>query len=113
MTDVYEHNPQDHDDPVAGPTWLIGFLGTILLVAIMLGTTALYYNVKAGKVDEQVVRPERAEVAKLHRAQEAMLTGPPRWVQREDQGEMVTALVIPIEDAMDLVVAEANAGGDR
>ncbi len=110
MTDVFEHNPDDHDDPVAGPTWLVGLLGAILLVVILMGVTALYYNVKGQELDDQFVNVERLEVRELRHQQEARLRGPSRWEKRDDQGETVEALIIPIERAMELVVEEAKAG---
>ena len=38
---------------------------------------------------------------------------PPRLIERQEQGATVTAYIIPIEQAMQLVVDEANAGGGR
>ncbi len=108
MTEVFEHNPGDHDDPVTGQTWLIGFLGALVLVAMMLGLTAIYYNAKAREINKVVIIPERQEVRQLLQEQEALLAGPPRWVTRDDAAETVEALIIPIEWAMELVVAEAE-----
>ncbi len=111
MTDVYEHNPEEHEDPTAGLTWFMGLLGALVLVVIMLGITALYYNVKAQQVRDQVVSPQRREVLELRLQQEALLADPPRWVERDEQGQTVRAYVIPIEQAMESVVEEANAPG--
>lgn len=110
MSDVYEHNPDDHDDPRPALTWFFGFVGAVLLVVTVLIVTALYYNVKAQEVAIQVVRPQRLEVIELREQQEAMLHAPAGWVEREDQGETVRAYTIPIEQAMELVVKEYNAG---
>ncbi len=71
--------------------------------------TALYYNVKAEKVQAVVITPDQAEIKELRRQQGALLTGPTRWVERDDQGQTIDALVIPIERAMELIVQEANA----
>ncbi len=106
MTDVFEHNPGDHEDPLAGPTWLMGFLGAVTLVAIIGALTALYYNEKNEEVEDQIVIPPREEVADLTAQQEALLAGPPRSIIRQEQGEEVRAYVIPIDRAMELVVRE-------
>ncbi len=106
MSEGFEHNLGDHEDPLAGPTWLVGVFGVVTLVAIIGGLTALYYNEKNSEIEEQVVIPPREEVADLTAAQEALLAGPPRSVVREEQGEQVKAYVIPIERAMELVVKE-------
>ena len=113
MTEVFEHNPQDHEDPVAGPTWLVGILGAILLVVSLLGLTALYYNVKAEELEGQVIGLERLEVLELRRQQEALLAGSPRWIKRDEQGEEIEAFIIPIERAMELVVEEAGTRDTR
>ena len=39
MTDHYEHNIDNHGDPAASSTWLVGFIGVVLLVVTMLGVT--------------------------------------------------------------------------
>jgi hypothetical protein len=104
-------NPPDRADPTPGLTWLLGLVGTLLLVVIVLGLTALYYNVKAEVFQRQVVSAQRVELEALRREQEALLAGPPRYVEREQQGETVRAYIIPIEQAMEIVVREAAGGG--
>ncbi len=111
MTEVFEHNPDDHEDPKAGITWFIGAVGTLMLAVTMLAVWALYYNVKANEVQAAVVLPIREEVLELRRGQEALLAGSPRWIELVDaQGQPVTTYVIPIERAMEIVVREANDG---
>jgi len=107
VSDVYEHNPGDHEDPQAGPTLLVGIVGTLMLVAILLALTAIYYNAKAREVEVQVVDVDRAEVRDLYEGQRALLHESGRK-PREVLGETVEVDVIPIERAMALVVQEAN-----
>ena len=109
MTDYHEHNIDDHEDPAASSTWLVGFIGVVLLVVTMLGVTALYYNVKADRVDEKVVKPDRWDVKKLRIQQEGRLTAPARWEERDDGGEVTRELVIPLDRAMKIVVEEYGA----
>ena len=109
MTDHFEHNIDDHEDPAASSTWLIGFIGAVLLVVTILGVTALYYNVKADQVDEKVVQVDIDEPNDLRDSQERRLTASAHWEERDDGGEIVRQLVIPIERAMALVAAE-NGG---
>ncbi len=109
MTDYYEHNTDDHEDPAASSTWLVGFIGVVLLVVTMLGVTALYYNMKADRVDEKVVKPDRWDVKKLRIQQEGLLNTPPRWVERVEGGEVTRELAIPLERAMKIVVEEYGA----
>ena len=111
MTDVFEHNPDDHEDPRAGLTWLLGAIGALTLLITMLAVWALYYNVKAVQVEEAVVAPARQDVIELRESQEEFLVGPPRWILVDVQGEPVRRYVVPIEQAMEAVVRESN--GDR
>ncbi len=110
MTEVFEHNPDDHEDPRAGLTWLLGSIGILTLVITMLAVWALYYNLKAVEVEAAVVAPARQDVIELRQRQEELLVGPPRWITVDVQGETVRRYVVPIERAMDLIVQENNGG---
>ena len=108
MTEISEHNPDDHGDPSSSSTLLVGVVGALLLVATVMGTSALYYNVKADQVLSKVITPERVEPVEHYRPQQEFLTGPARWIQRDEQGETVRAFIIPIERAMELVVLDSG-----
>ena len=108
MSDAYEPNPGDHEDPRAGITWFVGFVGSVAFVVTTLAVWALYYNVKGQQLEESFVAPAREEVAELKRSQQALLAGPPRWIDVDDQGETVRRYIIPIEQAMELVVQETR-----
>jgi hypothetical protein len=112
MTEVFEHNLGDHEDPLPGPTWIIAFLGIVLLSVIMLGLTALYYNAQHQEQTRKVVVRDPMELQHLRETQQAQLTRGPAWVEEkvkvegQNQEQVVPALVIPIDQAMDAVVKE-------
>jgi hypothetical protein len=106
MSDVFDHNPSEPDDPAAAATWVVSLVGVLLLVATILGVTAIYYNVKATEVEEAVLALPYKTVETMRSRQEALLQGPPRRVTRVDETGEVEVLVIPIDRAMELVVAE-------
>lgn len=107
MSDVYEHNPDDHEDPVAGVTWMIGFIGTVLLVVIVLGVTSIYFGAEIDEERETILAVEPLDLETLNAKQVAQLQGPPRWViTRLDQEEVDRQLIIPIDDAMARIAAE-------
>ena len=107
MSEVYDHNPEEHDDPSAGPTWLTTVVGVLLLVATVLGTTALYYNVKAGEVEREVIARPFDAIGTMRKNQLARIEGTARKVTRVgENGEMEEAFLIPIDRAMEIVVAE-------
>ena len=109
MTDHHEHNIDDHEDPAASSTSLVGFIGVVLLVVTMLGVTALYYNMKASKEQVVVVDEPFIDVKNLRIQQERILTTPARWVERDEGGEVTRELHIPLERAMKIVVEEYGA----
>ncbi len=107
MSTHNQHNIIDHQDPDAGITWGIGLVGTILLVVTILAVVALYYNVKASKVQEAVIDPQREDVRQLRAEQQRILNDQPRWVEREDEsGEVQRYLAIPIDRAIQLVIEQ-------
>jgi hypothetical protein len=115
MTDTYEHNPNDHEDPVAGPTWTVSIVGAVLFVVSVLGVAALYYNVVSEEevakryedppADETRQKP-LTDLQQLDREQLARLDGPVRIERRVEVPE--GALVIPIDQAMELIIEEAG-----
>lgn len=106
MSDAYEHNIGDHEDPLAGSTWLIMLIGSVLLVVIMLGLTALYYTSKNRAVETEIVAAPVQALLDLRAVQNARLTGAPRWEKRDDAGNEITAFVIPIDRAIEITARE-------
>lgn len=109
MTEVFDHNPGERDDPKVVPIWYLGLVGAVLLIVIVFGLTAIYSTVQAEAFQVQVINRTHREVAEVLRKQEAMLDG--GTVEVEQQGQTVRKKTIPIERAMELVVEEARTGG--
>lgn len=130
MSDAYEHNPGDHEDPLPGPTWLVGIIGVVLLVVIVFGLTSLYYGAErelderqeAQRFEQSRDRGEKStSVEALTAGQDAVLADPAAALSasgrsgavREQQwvdGRVVSSrVIIPIEDAMQIVAGE-NGG---
>jgi hypothetical protein len=114
MTEVFEHNLGDHEDPLPGPTWIVTFVGAVLLTVIILGLTALLYNAQEQEDEVKLIQRDPEELASLRDQHLAQITGEPRWVEEtvtvegSQQEQKVQALVIPIDQAMQLVVKEAG-----
>lgn len=108
MSDNLEHNPGDHEDPLPGPTWIIGVLGAVLLAVVILGVTALFFNADARVVDQKVVEQPYPQFEALKQEQLARLQGPPRIVEVNENDKVVQSVVIPIELAMQKI-AERSA----
>ena len=106
MSEVFEHNPGDHEDPLPGPSYLVGLVGAVLLIVIFLGVTALFFNADSDEITRKVIDRDPAELDALRAQQQALLTGPPHWEKYTENDKPQTALVIPLEQAMQLTVKE-------
>ena len=105
MSDVFEHNPDDHEDPAAGPLWLVAALGIFLFIVTVLALTALYYNQLNMEVESKEIRATNQVIEDLRAKQQARLDEP-----HLDQFEEEIALVITIDQAMEIITEEY---GDR
>src|SRR5690349_5822804 len=107
MSEVFEHNPGDHEDPLTGPTWLLGLLGAVLLAVIGMGLTALLYNAQAQETVKKIEIRDPAELIALRAAQQARLHEAAHWqISTDLEGRQHKALVIPIDQAMEQVVKD-------
>jgi len=111
MSQAYEHNPGDHEDPQADMTWLIGFVGTFMLIVIVLGVTALLKTMERRTVDDVVVRQEPVEVQNLEADERSRIEGGARreWYLDAESSPR-QRIVIPIDRAIELTVTELNEG---
>jgi hypothetical protein len=94
----------DYDDIKTSSIALVGFVGAIVLVAIIFALQVVYYHVAAAQFQEKDIQPPMAELQKATNAQQAELTA----YRSVDKTKGVVA--IPIDRAMDLVVQEGQAG---
>jgi hypothetical protein len=106
MTEVYEHNLGDHEDPVPSSTWMVGLVGTIALVIILLGLTALYYNAKSEEFTEKHLVMESKELAELRSHQDQLISNWWKDADAERYG-------MPVELAMQRYVDQVQRGDTR
>lgn len=110
MSDHFEHNANDHEDPDAGSTWTVGFVGAFLVPATMLGVAALTYSIidehRAAMAEE--AGPVVTEVDALRTAQTTRLQADPHRELRPENLDGSESLVIPLSEAIELYVAEAS-----
>lgn len=93
---------QNYDDPKADTLATIGFVGTLLFIATVIGLSALYFNVQNREIDAKVMNADFPELRQLQTEQRTALSSY-RYANPEK-----TAVAIPIDRAMQLVVEEAN-----
>ena len=75
-----EHNPGDHEDPVAAETWTVTFVGVILFAVTVLFVAALSYSVMLGEREMKVIDAPMEGVIELEAVQSARLR--PRRISR-------------------------------
>ena len=98
----------DHEDPLPGPTWTVMISGIFLLAVVLLGTTALTYDVLRVEREVKVLSQAPAEIEMLRAQQRKRLQGPPRKEIRLENGGDVS-VVIPIDLAMQLELRDGEA----
>jgi hypothetical protein len=113
MSDVDRHSLIDREDPAAGPTWVIGLIGVLLLVVAIFVIAAILYRSLALEFEQKVSARVPRELEELRREQSARLTDPPRWEIRPDSPEGGRSLVIPVDQAMAAMAAEASASSSE
>jgi len=113
MSRVQTNNSRRHEDPAAGPTWVIGLIGIVLFVAIVLAIAALLFRVVSAEFEQKVAGEPPRELLQLRARQAARLADPPRWELRPDSPEGGRSLVIPIEQAMAAFVEEKAEAGQE
>ncbi len=94
------------DDPVAGPTWVISLSSIIILVALVIATCVFYFQFENLEVDVKVIEPPSTWSAKLKSEQLGQLAVYQKYTVTASNGSDETRIRIPIDRAIDLIVAE-------
>ena len=94
----------DTDDPRAAPTFLVGIIGTILVIVTIFSLEALYHSTLVAERERKHAGSPPEQIRELDEAQSQALSGY-RVIDAEND-----IFAIPIERAMELVVEEANGG---
>ncbi|MFK7960450.1 MAG: hypothetical protein AB8G96_07985 [Phycisphaerales bacterium] len=97
------------EDPMPGPMWTWGIAGSLVCIALAIAVASLLYEMVDRRDSEAFYSQPIEVVEAMKEAQNARLHGEVRQERRDDMGEG-TALVIPIDMAIDAMVEE-YAGG--
>jgi len=96
-----------HEDVKTSAVALVGFLGAVVLFALIILLQVVYYWAAERQVQRKEIDAPESELREAVAAQQAKLVGY-RWV---DQKQGIVA--IPIQRAMDLVVRDLAAGEEE
>ena len=100
------------DDPEAGSTWFFSLVSVVLMAVTVLGLVAIYFGFADVEVEEKVLDRKVRSLEKLRLSQETTLQETGTYEIETIDGETVTRIRIPIEDAMSLVLAEQRSRSD-
>jgi len=89
-------------DPDAPRLWYIGVVGVVLVFVTIVGLQAIFYSVEQKEKDRKAAQHGPGQVNRLRATQLEQLHDY-RWIDRNNN-----IVAIPIERAMELVIAESN-----
>jgi hypothetical protein len=96
---------EDHEDPDAWATWAIGLAGAFIMVATVALTCGIFYRASITEASDKSINIRYEERDMVKAAQQAVLEEAAHWVSEQDPDELksVNRLVIPIDQAMDII----------
>lgn len=87
------------DDPEAGKTWLVSLMGVIILAALVIALSVMYFRTEATEVEAKVIAPEYLALKELKTRQLELLASKGAYTVEVD-GKQVQRNRIPVADAM-------------
>ena len=107
------------DDPEAGQTWLVSLIGIIILTAVVIALSVMYFKTEQTEVDLKVIEPQYIALADLKLKQMELLSSSGNY-SLDIAGKPVERQRIPVAEAIKLVaqnsaltVPPASAGKPR
>jgi methyl coenzyme M reductase alpha subunit len=96
----------DTEDPISGPTWVVGLAAAILTLVTVLGVTALYYAAERAEAQHKVMSVRSQEAGIRREADRMALMNEAHWEQWTDADGVIAGertLVVPMDTARDIV----------
>jgi hypothetical protein len=106
----HRHEAGDTEDPSGIATWAIGIGGSFLMIATVAIASGIFFRAESweARVKHVDVRYEQRDMVRA--AQHAVLEESAHWVREHDpaSGRVVDRLVIPINQAMNIVAGNTE-----
>ena len=90
------------DDPEAGQTWLVSLIGIIILTAVVIALSVMYFKTEQTEVDLKVIEPQYIALEDLKLKQMELL-GSSGAYSLDIAGKPVERQRIPVAEAIKLV----------
>ena len=103
------------DDPEAGQTWLVSLIGIIILTAVVIALSVMYFKTEQTEVDLKVIEPQYIALEDLKLKQMELLSSSGTY-SLDIAGKPVERQRIPVAEAIKLAaltVPPASASKPR
>ena len=100
----------DNEDPDGWATWAIGISGAFIMIATVAATCGLFYSAASNEAFDKSVNIRYEERNMVIAAQQAVLEEAAHWesVKNTDDNKSIDRLVIPIDQAMDIIAGNTK-----
>lgn len=93
------------DDPEAGKTWVTAIVGIIILTALMIALSVIFFQTEQREVDIKVIEPEYVALKEMKASQADLLASKGSY-SLDIGGQPVKRERIPVADAIKLMAAD-------
>ncbi|MDP7005762.1 MAG: hypothetical protein QF718_06090 [Phycisphaerales bacterium] len=110
MSHEQPHIENDHEDPDGWATWAIGIGGSFLMITTVAIACGIYYSAATTEAFDKNVNIRYEQRDMVRDAQHAVLVESAHWVteQHPETGKTVERLVLPINDAMNIIAGNSK-----
>lgn len=104
------HFTAEQEDPNSWATWAIGIGSSFLVITTVAIACGIYYRAATTESLDKNINIRYDKRHAVQETQRAVLEESPHWVREQDpsSGELRDRLVIPIDDAMNIVAENTN-----
>ena len=99
------------DDPEPGSTWFFSLAGIVILVALVVAASVMYFHAETRETDAKVIDPAYAKLEAVRATWREQLGSYQRYPWTEADGKVNQKIRIPVERAMEIVAKEGLPAG--
>jgi len=103
--------PTQLDDPEPGSTWFFSLAGIVILVALVVAASVMYFHAETRETDAKVIDPAYANLEAVRATWREQLGSYQRYPWTEADGKVSQKVRIPVDRAMEIVVEEGLPAG--
>ena len=97
------------DDPEAGSTWFLSLVSVVVMVVTVLALVVMFFDFADAEIDRKIVERPSVSLEELKLGQQETLTEYGTYEMEDADGNAVKRIRIPVNQAMDLVLADERS----